>query len=1126
MLSGKAQAATTPTALGSLLQASTYGATIPNIYGMTLSPLLAIWAANLRQGGSVKKFKQFKKGITAYVENIDFLLGANPIVGVQQLWINGANIPLLFGTVPPGSNPALPLNPFLTNATLPTDILNQIPDAPPGDYEPYADFYAVIGITATLDYSVTFDDYGGTGPQTLSGSFEAPLWNVHQNGPDPNDSGAFKYFPLTYEWLPGDGPIIGAGSNDFFVGGPDVTIYVSTVTPATSFQPPLAKYRMAFEPELGSGTEYSDAGLPDQQIIYPMFAGIGSSDIDLGSSGALPQLQAEVQGKFGVYATGDCDFADIIEDTVKSGITQAAIGAGDTQAGVTAVEHGLSGYDFPGVIQKRSDQGVESFTRGPLSYPINVTEGNFLVVIAFSGAGLGVSDTLANSWTPVFSVDLGYQVWYAQANGSGANTVTITNSSGTHFSWQIVLMEIAGVDTFDGFSVGDSTGRVSIPATNAQGFPEYLLDINIWIDPVNPVDPQNPLWPVVVSGDNYYFPSIAPHSSTINGGSASSHTMAVERRIYTPGTYGIQQNTNVNGTLPDACCMLAFKCVNPPSYPRPVGDFMDGASLDAVRRQCRAYGLYGSLSMNSQQAASDWLKTLYDSADAAPVFMGFQLFSFPYAEVSAVGNGSVYIAPTASGPIVNLNDSNGDFVAANGDAPIKVTGTARVDQPNVLQMQCINRTSNYNPSLVSTPDAASISLFSVRKADPITNNAVQDVTIARALLGIQVRKLQYGGDNYTFTLPAKWCLLAPMDLITVTDTLADINQIPVRLTSIVEQSDQSLECEAEPFVYGMYAPTPFSADTPAPYAGNPNAPVPGAGINPPIIFEPTPRLSAQASPAQIWLVTSCAAANYGGCIPYISTDGGASYQLASTSPIVGSAVTGFNTADWPASSDPDTTNNLALTLAESLGTLTSYSASQRDNFQYPCYIARDLAWIASAALPLNFTIIDTASHRQKVTTAGTTGATMPTFNESGGTTTDGGVTWTDQGIVSIPYELMTYNAATLTGTNLYTLEATGAGNELRRGVFAAPSPGVGVDHPFNATFGGCHFAFLPAGGPGVISIDMDPAWIGVELFFKFPAYNTFGGAAQALTDAVAYPYTPTGIPGGIGPATGFLVNGS
>ena len=93
----KDQAAQRPTAMGSLLQASAYGATIPVGYGQTQSNLLAIWAANLRQGGGgLKKFKQLKKGITNYCENIDFLLGHNPIRGVLQVQNNGTNFPVVF----------------------------------------------------------------------------------------------------------------------------------------------------------------------------------------------------------------------------------------------------------------------------------------------------------------------------------------------------------------------------------------------------------------------------------------------------------------------------------------------------------------------------------------------------------------------------------------------------------------------------------------------------------------------------------------------------------------------------------------------------------------------------------------------------------------------------------------------------------------------------------------------------------------------------------------------------------------------------------------------------------------------------------------------------------------------
>ena len=58
-VSFKNQSAQRPTAMGTLLQNSAYGSTIPVIYGQTQSVLLAIWAANLRQGGGgIKKFKK------------------------------------------------------------------------------------------------------------------------------------------------------------------------------------------------------------------------------------------------------------------------------------------------------------------------------------------------------------------------------------------------------------------------------------------------------------------------------------------------------------------------------------------------------------------------------------------------------------------------------------------------------------------------------------------------------------------------------------------------------------------------------------------------------------------------------------------------------------------------------------------------------------------------------------------------------------------------------------------------------------------------------------------------------------------------------------------------------------
>jgi hypothetical protein len=57
------------------------------------------------------------------------------------------------------------------------------------------------------------------------------------------------------------------------------------------------------------------------------------------------------------------------------------------------------------------------------------------------------------------------------------------------------------------------------------------------------------------------------------------------------------------------------------------------------------------------------------------------------------------------------------------------------------------------------------------------------------------------------------------------------------------------------------------------------------------------------------------------------------------------------------------------------------------------------SWVGSFAWQVGQSILDGASHIQTVTEAsGNSGGSLPTFNHTGGTTTDGGITWTDRGL--------------------------------------------------------------------------------------------------------------------------------
>ena len=1211
----KSQSQQRPTAMGTLLQSSAYGSTIPVGYGLTQSNLLAIWAANLRQGGgNTKKFKQVKKGITNYCENIDFLLGHNPIRGVIQVLNNGTG--------------------YVVNYTSTTF-------SSAGGRQSFSvsdpHFYFVIGVTIEASYSFPVDDYGGQGPQTFSGTFEIPLWNELETGPDPTDPSSYRCWPFCYRWQTGMGATIEVDAESFPTG--TVTVYYAQLTAATSYQPPITKLFMAFEPQLGSGDEYENAGndptgnpYTDQQIIYPHFAGLQSSEIDLGASGALPQLQPEVAWKWGIYPSGDADFADMIEDIYKSGLAQAAIAA-ETSAqpspATTQMERGLSSYQLPGTIQKKIDAS-SIVGLPPMTYDMANAPGNFLLAVATGSGTLAISSTNGETWNALYAGGLGYQIWYSYAVG-GPNTVTVTGASAP---WEMGIFEVGGTGasvspmtlvsptansnwaTGHGGAVStDTTGILTlnaggagdaymqwsgcvwpslppgavvtaikptanyanvIPAwgvfgdlinTGMTGFPnssgtgiyigsslgttmgtltgwvgalemvysgfgsfsascsvtdvgllvEYTVSDGLGGEIVDAIAVSAQGYATVASSVASGLPGYLLSLSLYPGGSAppaadvalwnavtpenfygnSPDTFQIQDRvIYSPGDYSSSSPT---GT-PASVALIALKAVQPVNYPKPLGDFIDIPSLNLTRAQCRAGGLWGSLTMNSQSAASDWLKTLCMAANCAPVFLGSKLYLIPYSEVSAAGNGALYTSPTASGPIANLNADNGDFIGADGSGCPKLQTVDRVGLPNVLQMQFIDRNANYVQTNATMMDPASMGLYCVRKADPITMNCVQDPTVARTLLGIQVRRNAYGGDAWSFTASARWSLLSPMDLITLTDYLQDVAGVPVRITKWNEQDDGSFQGEAEPFVYGMSAPIALTTSGSTPNSNDTNA---SAGdVNPPIIFEPTPPLFTGYSGDQLWVVISSSSPNFGGAQVFVSTDGGSSYNPAPGGPgadsniVMGGAVTGDVTADWPAATDPDTTDNLQLDLTESDGTLQSYPTTVEDNFEYPCYVqSRTITLeVNGAAVAEGCPVM--------VEDGGVLFGTIGTLEVAG-------TAIADDGSDGFGYELMSYAVATLTGVNLYTLQATGAGNYLRRAIQLAPNnTGNGVDHPI-----GARFAFLSPTGQGILKINMPALYVGQQILFKILSFNKFGTAVQSMADVPAYAYTPTGIPG-------------
>ena len=91
-------------------------------------------------------------------------------------------------------------------------------------------------------------------------------------------------------------------------------------------------------------------------------------------------------------------------------------------------------------------------------------------------------------------------------------------------------------------------------------------------------------------------------------------------------------------------------------------------------------------------------------------------------------------------------------------------------------------------------------------------------------------------------------------------------------------------------------------------------------------------------------------------------------------------------------------------------------------------------------------------------------------------------------------ELIAYTGATLTSAFRYELATY-----IRRGCYGTT---IGAHGP-NTQFG----RILAS----TFSFDFPENLVGTTVYFKFPAFNTWGGGAQALSDAIAVPYTLTGV---------------
>jgi hypothetical protein len=276
-------------------------------------------------------------------------------------------------------------------------------------------------------------------------------------------------------------------------------------------------------------------------------------------------------------------------------------------------------------------------------------------------------------------------------------------------------------------------------------------------------------------------------------------------------------------------------------------------------------------------------------------------------------------------PVYALTDR--DFIDEKGNKdPVEVERADPFSLPTIQRLECLSRNNQYGVTPVEARDQSQIELYGPRVGSTIQAHEICDeVVIGPIVAQTILQRGLYVRTKFTFKLSWEYCLLDPMDVVTISDANLGLSSYPVRIVSIGEDDRGLLSVTAEELALGVSTPgaNPSSGAT----AFQPNQGATPASINPPLIYEPPPSLTNNI--AQVWVGASggsggVADPNWGGAYVWASVDNATYSQIGViTQPL----RQGVLTANLASASGWDALDAVAVDLSMSGGALTGTSAA-------------------------------------------------------------------------------------------------------------------------------------------------------------------------------------------------------
>lgn len=357
---------------------------------------------------------------------------------------------------------------------------------------------------------------------------------------------------------------------------------------------------------------------------------------------------------------------------------------------------------------------------------------------------------------------------------------------------------------------------------------------------------------------------------------------------------------------------------------------------DRYSNYCRAVGIFLSPAYTEQGEAQRNISELLEQTNSAAVFSQGRLKIIPYGDGSYSGNGAVYVADNKA--VYDLTDD--DFIVSGAQDPVKVERKTNADAFNQIQVEYLDRNNDYNVAIAEVKDQANIEQYGLRPQDAVKMHGICDAKVAQKVAQQLLQRALYVRNEYEFKLGWKYCLLEPMDIVTLTDAGLGLNKTPVRITEIEEDEEGVLSVKAEDYPVGVYTVSEYPTQPSLGYSADYNVSPGNAHV--PVIFEAPLQLTG--GEPQIWLATA-GGDMWGGAEIWVSTDGDSYTRVGAVNH---KARFGSLTDSLPNGAVFDRTNTLGVEI--SAGQLTGGTEQDSRDLLTLCYVDGEFLAYADAEL--------------------------------------------------------------------------------------------------------------------------------------------------------------------------------